>query len=44
MLAIYARLKPGTTIAEARAGTRLAAERLDAAFPAIVQVRERTSP
>ena len=32
-LAIYARLKPGTTIAEARAGTKVAAERLDAAFP-----------
>ena len=33
MLAIYARLKPGTTIAEARAATKVAAERLDAAFP-----------
>jgi len=33
MLAIYARLKPGTTIAEARAATRVAAERVDAAFP-----------
>jgi predicted lysophospholipase L1 biosynthesis ABC-type transport system permease subunit len=33
MLAIYARLKPGTTIGEARAETKVAAERLDAAFP-----------
>src|SRR4029077_4846213 len=33
MLAIYARLKPGTTIEAARAGTRLAAERFDALRP-----------
>ena len=33
MLAIYARLKPGTTIEAARAGTHLAAERFDALQP-----------
>jgi len=33
MLAVYARLKPGTTIADAQAATKVAAERLDGAFP-----------
>jgi predicted permease len=33
MLAIYARLKPGTTIDAARAGTQMAAERFDALQP-----------
>ncbi len=33
VLAIYARLKPGMSIAEARAASRVVAERLDANFP-----------
>lgn len=33
MLALYARLKPGSTLADARAATTVAAERLDTAFP-----------